>query len=192
MKRSVTLPALALSFALAGWGGQVPRPAPALTVPTPSGGKIDLADYKGKVVLLKFFLTDCPHCQNSARIIMPIYKELNFRGLEVIGVAINPDAKSGVPDFARRFGVTYPMGMGDRLTLTNFAELSAVARFYVPYMFLIDRKGVIRFEHPGGDQAFYGNEAQNLKSELEALLKEPVPASATRKATPARKAPPKS
>jgi len=192
MKRSVTLLAFALSFALAGWGGQIPRPAPALTVPTPSGEKINLADHKGKVVLVKFFLTDCPHCQRSAGIIMPVYKEWKSRGMEVIGVAINPDAKQGIPDFARRFGVTYPMGMGDRLTLTSFAELSAVARFFVPYMFLIDRKGIIRFEHPGGDQVFYGNEAQNLRSEVDALLKEPVPASAARKTTAPRKAPPKS
>jgi peroxiredoxin len=192
MKRSVTLVALALSFALAGWGGQIPRPAPPLTVPTPSGQKIDLADYKGKVVLVKFFLTDCPHCQRSAGIIMPVYKEWKSRGLEVIGISINPDAKVGIPEFARRFGVTFPMGMGDRLTLTNFADLSAVARFSVPYMFLVDRKGMIRFEHPGGDQPFYGNEAQNLRSEVDALLKEPVPASAAPRKTTTRKAPPKS
>ncbi len=191
MKRSVTHLALALSCALAGWAGQIPRPAPALTIPTPSGQKIDLADHKGKVVVVKFFLTDCPHCQRSAGIIMPIYQEWKSRGLEVIGVSINPDAKQGIPDFARRFGVTYPMGMGDRLTLTTFAELSAVARFSVPYLFLIDRKGAIRFEHPGGDQVFYGNEAQNLRSEVDALLKEAAPAAA-RKTTAPRKAPPKS
>jgi peroxiredoxin len=191
MKRSVTLLAVAFSITLAGWGGQIPRPAPALTVPTPSGQKIDLAEYKGKVVLVEFFLTDCPHCQRSAGNIMPIYKEWKSRGMEVIGVAINPDAKQGIPDFARRFGATYPMGMGDRLTLTNFAELSAVARFFVPYIFLIDRKGMIRFEHAGGDQAFSNNEEQNLRTELDLLLKEAVPASA-RKTTAPRKAPPKS
>ena len=191
MKRSVTLLALAVSFTLAGWGGEVPRPAPALTVPTPTGEKINLADYKGKVVLVKFFLTDCPHCQRTAGVIMPLYREWRSRGLEVLAVAINTDAKQAIPDFARRFGVTYPLGMGDRLTLTNFADLSAVARFFVPYIFLVDRKGVIRFEHPGGDQAFYSNEAQNLRAELEALLQEAVPATA-RKTSSARKAPPKS
>jgi len=189
MKRSVTL-GLAV-FVVAAWAGQVPRPAPPLSVPTPSGEKINLADLKGKVVVLKFFLTDCPHCQRSAGTIMPIYREWRSRGLEVIGVAINPDAKQAIPEFARRFGATYPMGMGDRVTLTNFADLSAVARFYVPYIFLIDRKGVIRFEHPGGDQAFYASEAQNLRAELDALLKEPTPAS-TRKTSSARKTPPKS
>ena len=190
MKRLVTLAALAVACTFAGWAGQVPRPAPPLLVPTPTGERIILADLKGKVVLVKFFLTDCPHCQTSAGTIMPIYKEWRSRGLEVLGVAINPDARRLLPDFARRFNVTYPMGMGDRLTLTTFADLSAVARFFVPYIFLVDRKGVIRYEHPGGDQAFYANEGPNLRTELETLLKEPV-STAGRKSN-AKKAPPKS
>jgi peroxiredoxin len=190
MMRLACLAALAAA-SVPAWAGEVPRPAPPLTALTPSGQKINLADYKGKVVLLKFFLTECPHCQRSAGIIMPIYNELRSRGLEVIGVAINPDAKTAIPDFARRFGVTYPMAMGDRLMLTRFADLSAVARFYVPYIFLIDRKGIIRFEHPGGDSAFYSNEAQNLRAELNALLGEATPTSA-RKTNGARKPAPKS
>jgi len=187
----VTRLTLAAGFSFACWAGQVPRPAAPLMVITPAGQRIHVGDLKPNVVLVKFFLTDCPHCQRSAGVIEPLYKQWKSRGLEVVAVAINPDAKTAIPEFARRFGATYPMGMGDKLMLTTFAELSAVARFYVPYMLLVDRKGVIRFEHPGGDQAFYNNEAQNLRAELDALLKEPVPASA-RKPAATRKAAPKS
>jgi len=184
---------LAVASTLAVWGGQVPRPAPALTVPTPSGVKITLADYKGKVVLVKFFLTDCPHCQRSAGVIMPIYREWRQRGLEVLGIAINPDAKYTIHEFAVRFGATYPMAIGNTPMVRTFGDLSAVQLFHVPYMFLIDRKGVIRFEHPGGDQAFYQNEAQNLRTELDALLKEPASAqSSARKPAAKSKAAPKS
>jgi peroxiredoxin len=188
MKRSATAAAAAAVSALSLWAGQVPRPAPPLVTSTPSGQRINLADYKGKVVVVKFFLTDCPHCQRSAGVIMPIYNELRSRGLEVLGIAINANARTAIPEFARRFGVTYPMGMGDRLMVTTFADISAVQNFYVPYIFLVDRKGLIRFEHPGGDQAFYANEAQNLRSELELLLKEAAPRpgrkAATNKAVP--------
>lgn len=121
---------------------------------------------------------------------MPIYNELRSRGLEVLGIAINANARTAIPEFARRFGVTYPMGMGDRLMVTTFADISAVQNFYVPYIFLVDRKGLIRFEHPGGDQAFYANEAQNLRSELELLLKEAAPRPGRKAA--ANKAVPKS
>ncbi len=189
MKRLATLAAAAAFLTLPAGAGEVPRPAPPLVVPTPDGRKLSLADLKGKVVVVKFFDTACPHCQRSAGNLMPIYREWHSRGLEVLAVAINPDAKTAIPEFARRFGVTYPMGMGDRSTFTNFAEVSAVTRWYVPYMFFVDRKGMIRFEHPGGEQAFYGNEAQNMRAELDLLLKEPVPASVRKTSSPRKPAP---
>ena len=172
MKRLVTLPILVVLFALAGGAGEVPRPAPPLDVMSPSGDKISLAAFKGKVVLLEFFLTDCPHCQNSARIIMPIYRDWRSRGLEVLGVAINQsDQKRLIPEFAQRFGVTYLLGMGRSSMVNEFANLSEVARVFVPYVFIIDRKGVIRYEHPGGD-AFFRDEETNFRTELDLLLKE--------------------
>lgn len=166
---------LAFFCAMGAWAGEVPRPAQPLTVVTPGGERLSLETLRGKVVLLKFFLTDCPHCQRSAENIMAIYREWRSRGLEVLGVAINADAGRLIPEFAQRFGVTFPLAVGNRSMLTTFAEISATARFFVPYIFLIDRKGTIRYEHPGGDQAFYNNEARNLRAELDMLLKEPAP-----------------
>src|SRR5213593_3485018 len=138
MKRFCTLLALIVLSALGLWAGEVSRPAPPLTVVTPGGDKISLSDFKGKVVLLKFFLTDCPHCQRSATNIMPIYREWRSRGLEVLGVAINADAKWRVPEFAQRFGVTYPLALGSNAMITSFADVSAVTKVFVPYMFMID------------------------------------------------------
>ncbi len=175
-----------LLSALVVFAGDVPRRAPPLELPVFNGPKLSLASLRGKVVLLKFFLTECQHCQRTARVIMPMYNEWRSRGLEVVGVAINPDAPKLIPSFIRRFGVTYPITVGDRSTLTTFADISAVAKFYVPYIFMVDRKGVIRREHPGQDEHFYHNEEQNMRAELDELLRQPAQARKT-----IRKAPPK-
>jgi peroxiredoxin len=164
---------------------EVPRPAPPLSVIAPSGERYSLEAYRGKVVLLEFFLTDCPHCQRSARNIMTFYEELRPKGLEVLAVAINNGANLLIPEFAKRFGVTYPLGVGNRSMLTTFADMSATAQFFVPYVFIIDRKGVIRYEHPGQDAAFHNNEIQNARAEIELLLKErAASAKVAKKATP--------
>ncbi len=154
---------------------KLPRPAPPLTVQTVLGQTITLEGWRGKVVLLKFFSHDCPHCQRSAGNIMPIYREWRSRGLEVLGVEFNPDSARFIPEFARRFGVTYALAPGTRAMVTTFAQVPADFRFYVPYIFLIDRRGRIRFQHPGDEKAFYDNEVANLRAELETLLKEPAP-----------------
>lgn len=51
------LSAAALSIGMA-CAGEIPRPAPPLTVKTPGGGQISLESLRGKVVLLEFILTD--------------------------------------------------------------------------------------------------------------------------------------
>ena len=166
------------------WASDLPRPVPPLNLTTPTGEKISLESLRGKVVLLEFFLTECPHCQRSAGAIEPLYKQWRARGLEVVAVAINPDAKQRISEFRQRFNTTYPIALGDQTMVRTVGDLSVVKQFFVPYMFIIDRKGAIRYEHPGGDAAFYDNEAVNLRNELDALLKEPASARADRKPAP--------
>jgi peroxiredoxin len=107
-------------------------------------------------------------------VIGPLYNEWKSRGLEVLAVAINTDAQQKIPDFAQRFGASYPIAIGNSPMVKSFADISAVKNFFVPYMFLIDRRGVIRYEHEGQDAVFYQNEAVNLRAELDKLLKEPT------------------
>ena len=108
------------------------RPAPRVVFKTPGGQPISVEQFRGQVVLLKFFLTDCPHCQRTATHIVPIYREWKSRGLEVLGVAINPDARERIPEFAQRFNVTYPLAVGDVGMIFAFGDTSAVQRVSVP------------------------------------------------------------
>jgi hypothetical protein len=56
-----------------------------------------------------------------------------------------------------------------------------------PASLLIDRKGVIRAQFPGGDEIFNGDQQVNLRAKIEPLLKEKSaegaipPAAATKK-----------
>jgi peroxiredoxin len=150
--------------------GDVPRAAPDITVKTSAGQTLSLAQLRGKVVLMMFFSTDCPHCQTTTRLLAPIYDELKPRGFEIVGVAINPSAAGNLDSFAKNFGAKFPLALGTRADSTKFAEISVMARFYVPYLFFVDRNGNIREEHEGGDRKFFGDEASNIRAAVEALL----------------------
>lgn len=168
-----------LLTAAAAFAGETPRPAAALKVKTLDGGAVTVDGLRGKVVAVMFFSTDCSHCQRTATILAQIYQEWKSRGLEIIGVAINPTAAGNLGAFAKKYGAKFPLALGTRADLTRFAEISVMARFYVPYMMFVDRKGTVRFEHPGGDRKFWLNQEANLRSELDALLKEPAPKKAS-------------
>ena len=165
--------ALLLAALLPLAAGDVPRAAPSMTVKTSAGESLSLDQLRGKVVLMMFFSTDCSHCQTT-RLLGPIYEQLKPQGFEIVGVAINPSAAGNLDTFARNFGAKFPLALGTRADCTRFAEISVMERFYVPYLFFVDRDGNIREEHEGGDKRFFADQVKNIRATVEALLKEPA------------------
>ena len=178
----LTLLALAGATAFTLVAGDIPRPAAPLKVTTLDGKTVSLEEYRGKVVAVMFFLTTCSHCQDTTKVLGPIYDEWKSRGLEILGLAIDrnkpgsfdPSPIKKLASFAGKYKVRYPLGLSSTATVKRFAQMSVVERFYVPFMFFVDRNGKVRAEHPGGDRAFYRNQATNIRTILDTLLKEPA------------------
>lgn len=146
MKLIVTT-ALALSFAAASFAQPAtPRPAGEFRFTAPSGKPLDLANYRGKVVIAQFLYTTCPHCQATARMLTRLQSELGPRGLQVVGIAFNPEAKNpaAIEAFVKNNAVSFPVGAALADSVYSYLGLSAVTRFSVPQMLVIDRRGVIR------------------------------------------------
>jgi thiol-disulfide isomerase/thioredoxin len=109
---------------------------------------LTMKDLRGKVVLVDFWEYTCINCIRT----LPYLKEWNRRyrpyGLVIVGVHTPEFASSGIPAnvaaAVRRFGITYPVLLdSDRRTW------NAYGNEYWPRDFLIDRNGVIRFDHIG-------------------------------------------
>src|SRR5215510_15602890 len=89
----------------------VPRKSPEFTIVEPSGKKTLLSSFKGKVVLVEFFLTNCPRCQRVTGTVSKLDKELGPRGFQAIGIAFDKGINGPiVTDLVQRLGVTYPVG----------------------------------------------------------------------------------
>src|SRR5580658_9411893 len=67
----------------------VPRPAPPLNFVDSTGKYISLANYKGKVVVVQFLLTTCPHCQRFSQLLDRLQAEYGPKGFQAIGAAVN-------------------------------------------------------------------------------------------------------
>jgi peroxiredoxin len=172
--RFLTTAALALLTALTLLAAEVPRPAKPLKLKTLEGKEITLDQLRGKVVAVMFFSTDCPHCQQTAQILAPMYAEMKPRGLEILGLAVNPSASGNLKEFQQKFGANFPLGLTTRSDWSAFGEFSVMHNPYVPYMLIVDRNGVIREEHPGQDRRFWLEQEKNLRQAFETLLKEPA------------------
>src|SRR6185436_10677221 len=112
--------ALALCFAAVTFAATVPRPSPDFAVNFNNGSQIRLNQFQGKVVVLAFILTTCPHCQLTIQTLAKLQTEYGPRGLQVIGSAIEDMAAMNLPDFVRRFQPPFPVGSNGRNDAQNY------------------------------------------------------------------------
>jgi cytochrome c biogenesis protein CcmG/thiol:disulfide interchange protein DsbE len=129
--------------------GERPR-APALTLPTLSGGRgAALSDYRGKVVVLNYWASWCTPCRQESPLLQRWQRRLAGHGATVLGVD-SLDVTADALAFIRRFRLTYPM-LRDRDGATQH-------RFGVtgyPETVVIDRDGRIAAVRRGPvDDAF--------------------------------------
>ena len=175
-----TLMLAGLMAATSLFAAQVPRPVGPLSFTLPSGQTANVADHKGKVLVVEILSTTCPHCQSSARTLSKIKRELNSQDFEVLGVAINDNPN--IPEFVRNFNVNFPVGRGTRDAAYSFLQISVMAPFYFPQMVFVDRQGNVRGQYGGTDAFVQTNEEANVRGMVEKLLKEGKPAAAPKAA----------
>jgi len=64
--------------------GEVPRPAPDFSIVIPGGKPMLLRALRGKVVLLAFISTTCPHCQHLTQELAGIQRDYAPKGVQII------------------------------------------------------------------------------------------------------------
>lgn len=160
----------------------LPRKAPELTIVQTSGKQMLLSSYKGKVVVVEFLYTTCPHCQHAAEMFTKLQKELGPRGFQALGLAFNPNAPQLVDGFVQQFGVGYPIGYTTSQTVTDYMGFTVMDRYVVPQIVVIDRKGMIRAQ--SGVQGDPNLQDENyLRNLIDGLLKEGAGTSGAKKST---------
>ena len=112
------------------------KPAPAVTGPLLSGATFDLADWKGKVVLVDFWATNCKPCLDDLPKLRELYAEFHPLGLEIVGVSFDEE-EAPLREFLERQKLPWTIVKNDKETPARFhVEL-------IPCLLLIDREGTL-------------------------------------------------
>lgn len=134
-------------------------PAPDFTLPDPSGKKVSLKDYRGKVVFLAFWASWCEFCRDELPAVEHLYRDYKSRGLEVVAVAIK-DKREDTLAFVKKSKLTYP------ILLDPAGDIGALyGAFATPTVYLIDRKGTV-LARQWGPAGWNSPEARKLIAEL--------------------------
>jgi cytochrome c biogenesis protein CcmG, thiol:disulfide interchange protein DsbE len=130
------------------------QPVPDRTLPRlEGGGSGDIADYRGRWVLVNVWASWCAPCRQEAPLLQSFYRRERSHGFTVLGID-SKDLEGDARGFVSRFGLTYPQlydGEGkapDALGMTGFPE-----------NFLVDPAGKLVLIRRGPVTAEYLNAA---------------------------------
>ena len=111
---------------------------------------------RGKVVLVRWFNTNCRYCGNTLPGLETLRKRYASQGLVVVGV-FHPKPARAVSDAfvrrtARKLGFMGPLAVDEQWTTLNRWWLANHPdRNWTSVSFLIDREGVVRWAQGGGE-----------------------------------------
>lgn len=147
-----------------------PRPAPELTIHMIGSPDLKLSADKGKPVLLAFLNTGCTHCQHFAQELTGFQKDYGPKGLRVLAVVFDKEARTGLAHFRDQFVKGYPIGYSDEATVLAWLKQRPEDGYFVPIVAFINRRGVIESQHFGDDNLFQDPET-NIRKKLDQLVK---------------------
>lgn len=161
-----------LLFAAAVVSAQSPRRAPGFSLPDSNSQQTDLADYRGKVVIVDFMKTDCQHCGAFSQILEQVKNR--YRGqVVVLSIAPAPDSPVTVAQFQAKYRVTYPILFDCGQVAFSYIRPSPLnPSINLPRMFIVGPDGFILRDYEFGEKTAEIFRAQALFTELDRILQQ--------------------
>jgi thiol-disulfide isomerase/thioredoxin len=135
------------------------KPMP-ITGPLVDGGLFDVANWKGKVVLIDFWATWCGPCRALLPELQAIHERYHTKGFEVIGISLDED-RDALKEFLAEVELPWPT-----IVDADSAAEEQMAKKYgivgIPSTFLLDKEGKLVATNLHGEQ---------LAAKIEELLR---------------------
>jgi len=129
---------------------------------TPDGKDINLASYRGKVVLLNFWGTWCKPCLKELPEFDRLYRRYRKHGMVLIAIATDTEPEK-VLEFATERKLAAKLALGGEPLAEQYASTS------FPFSLVIDDRGQIRGSYRGYRPECTGKLEQDLRAALERL-----------------------
>ncbi len=142
------------------------RRAPGFCLIDTSGEWKDVADYRGKIVLVEFMKTDCPHCASFSTVLNGLKLKYADK-LAVIAIANPPDNPQTMSQFVNGHKLAYPLLFDQGQVAASYVRSQSID---LPAVYLIDANGMIRNQWQYGVLTKDIFEGSGLTREIDKVL----------------------
>lgn len=125
-------------------GGEGPSKAPDFTLLNLQDESVNLSEYKGQVVLINFFATNCPPCRTEIPDFVILQDKYGPKGFAVIGISVDQNWKRILPGFVQALSINYPILLATSKVIRDYGNIYAL-----PASFLIDKEHRILKHYTG-------------------------------------------
>jgi len=120
------------------------QPATEFTLRDANGAKVNLSDYKDKVVLLNLWATWCVPCKVEIPWFIEFERTYKDRGFAVLGVSFDDDGWDSIKPYVAENKMNYRVLLGTEDMPKTYWDVQAI-----PTTYLIDKQGRIAITHTG-------------------------------------------
>ena len=132
---------------------------PDFTLTTLTGETVNLRQLEGKkIVIVNFWATWCGPCRHEIPDFNSVYSRYRDRGVEILGISVDPSPEVEVPPFIKKIPINYPVLLGSPDLTYRYGIRG------LPTTFIIDRHGRITNRIVGMTSA------SKLEAEINKLL----------------------
>ena len=143
------------------------RRAPGFSLVDANFIQHDAQDYRGKILLVDFIQTTCPHCGEFSNILQEVVAKYGSK-VAVLSIVNPPDTTATVKQFIAQHKLSYPLLFDCGQVAASFVK---AASFDVPHLFIIDAQGMIQNDYGYSPFSRGIFEGRDLFSELDRMLK---------------------
>lgn len=118
-------------------------PRPDFELSSVSGDLVSASSFDGRVVVIDFWASWCTPCVAQARILEPLHRDFESRGVEFLAISLGEDLET-VEAYVNRHPFPYPVLYDPADELTGKYEI-----FALPTVVIIDQRGNIAYQQAG-------------------------------------------
>jgi peroxiredoxin len=126
---------------------------------TIDGNAVDIADYRGKVLIVDFWATWCPPCVADVPNMVSLYETYHAEGLEILGISLDQKVES-IRSFASQRDMPWLQICDQQAWQGELVRKFGISS--IPTVWIVDKQGILR----------YVNGKVNREARVKALLAE--------------------